>query len=102
MIVNIVYVYVKEQHLEEFISATVENHENTIKEEGNLRFDILRDNSDASKFVLYEAFVSDEAAAEHKKTPHYLKWKETVATWMAKPREGIKHQVLKPDNTALW
>lgn len=102
MIVHIVHVYVKKQHIKAFISATVENHENTIKEEGNLRFDVLRDDADAAKFVLYEAFISDEAAAAHKKTSHYLKWKETVAPWMAKPREGIKHQVLKPDNTALW
>ena len=102
MIVNIVYIYVNEKYLEEFISATVENHENTIKEEGNLRFDVLQDDSDPTKFVLYEAFVSDEAATAHKKTAHYLKWKETVAPWMDKPREGVKHQVLKPGNSSLW
>jgi autoinducer 2-degrading protein len=102
MIVNIVYVYVKPEHIEDFKKATVENHEHTINEEGNLRFDVLQDDLDKTKFVLYEAFLSDKAAADHKKTTHYLKWKESVAPWMAKPREGVKHHVLKPDNKDLW
>lgn len=102
MIVNIVHVFVKQEFVDEFIAATIENHENTLKEEGNLRFDVLQDDKDQTKFVLYEAFLSDDAAAAHKDTAHYKKWRETVAPWMAKPREGIKHQVLKPDNSRLW
>lgn len=102
MIVNIVHVFVKHEYVDKFIAATIGNHENTIQEEGNLRFDVLQDDKDATKFVLYEAFLSDGAAAAHKETAHYKKWKKTVAPWMAKPREGIKHQVLKPDNPALW
>lgn len=102
MIVNIVYIHVEKGHIEDFKAATIENHENTIKEQGNLRFDVLQDDSDPSKFVLYEAFLSDEAAAEHKKTNHYLKWKELVAPWMESQRKGIKHKVIKPDKAALW
>jgi quinol monooxygenase YgiN len=48
--------------------------------------------------ILYEAYDSLEAAAAHKQTPHYLKWKETVAPWMAKPREGIPYRALAPHN----
>jgi len=32
----------------------------------------------------------------HQKTEHYLKWKETVADWMAQPRQGVKHYSLFP------
>jgi autoinducer 2-degrading protein len=31
--------------------------------------------------LLYEAYDSLEGAAAHKQTPHYLKWKETVAPY---------------------
>ncbi|MBI4677077.1 MAG: antibiotic biosynthesis monooxygenase [Elusimicrobia bacterium] len=29
-----------------------------------------------TRFVLYEAFESEDAAAAHKKTPHYLAWRD--------------------------
>jgi (4S)-4-hydroxy-5-phosphonooxypentane-2,3-dione isomerase len=98
MIVTIVHVYVKPEFVNAFIEATAENHKNSVKEPGNLRFDILQDATDNNKFVLYEAYVSETAAAAHKETAHYLKWRDTVASWMAKPREGAKHKMLYPAN----
>jgi autoinducer 2-degrading protein len=102
MIATCVNVFVKEDRINDFIEATVENHRNSIKEEGNLRFDVLQNASDPSRFTLYEAYETQEAAADHKKTPHYLKWKETVEDMMAKPREGIAHNVIAPLEKSLW
>ena len=102
MIVTFVHVWVKEQNIEDFKIASIENHRESIKEPGNLRFDVLQDDEDPSKFVLYEAYESEEASSEHKKTPHYLKWREKVADWMAQPRKGVKHQILAPVNKGLW
>ena len=102
MIVTFVHVWVKENNIDDFIKASVENHNESVKESGNLRFDLLQDAGDSSKFVLYEAYESDEAAAAHKSTPHYLKWKDTVADWMARPREGIKHVILCPQDKTKW
>jgi (4S)-4-hydroxy-5-phosphonooxypentane-2,3-dione isomerase len=97
MIVTIVHVYVLPQFVNDFISATGENHKNSIRENGNLRFDVLQDAVDPAKFVLYEAYDSEKAVAAHKETPHYLKWRDAVAPWMAKPREGVKHTLLFPE-----
>lgn len=102
MIVNVVNVYVKPEHIEDFIKATVDNHKNSIQEPGNLRFDVLQCKDDPAKFILYEAYISQEAAAEHKNTSHYATWKDTVAPWMAKPREGITYNVIAPTEVALW
>ena len=102
MIVTIVHIWVKKGHVEEFIEATLANHNESVKEEGNLRFDILRDAGNPSKFVLYEAYISEEDAAKHKETKHYLTWREAVADWMEKPREGIKHIILAPENIDQW
>ncbi|HEY9046318.1 MAG TPA: antibiotic biosynthesis monooxygenase, partial [Ohtaekwangia sp.] len=96
MIATIVHVYVKPEHIEAFINATKTNHENSIQENGNLRFDILQDDKDPGKFVLYEAYETEQAVAAHKETAHYLAWRDTVAPWMAKPREGVKHKMLFP------
>jgi autoinducer 2-degrading protein len=99
MIVTLVYVHVKPEYVNAFVDATRENHENSVKENGNLRFDILQDASDSGKFVLYEAYETDQAVAAHKETIHYLKWRDTVASWMAKPREGVKHKLLFPERS---
>jgi len=97
MIVTIVHIEVKPDHIDPFIRATTENHLESVKEPGNLRFDLLRNEADATRFVLYEAYKNEEDAAAHKKTAHYLKWRETVAPWMASPREGIRYSGLQPE-----
>ncbi len=89
MIATLVFVDVKPENVEDFRKITLYNHENSRKEAGNIRFDVLQDNNDPTKFVLYEVFASDEAAAFHKTTEHYLKWRETVAPYMASPRKAI-------------
>ena len=98
MVATLVHIWVKPEYQVDFIKATIENHEKSVKEKGNLRFDILRDGSDKNKFLLYEAYDSEQAAAAHKETEHYLKWRETVANMMAQPREGIKHNIIRPEN----
>jgi (4S)-4-hydroxy-5-phosphonooxypentane-2,3-dione isomerase len=97
MIVTIVHVYVKPANVNDFIRATAENHKASVKEPGNLRFDILQDEKDPGKFVLYEAYESERAVAAHKETSHYLTWRDTVAPWMVKAREGVRHRLLFPE-----
>ena len=98
MIVTIVHVEVKAEFIEAFVEATRHNHENSVKEPGNFRFDILRDSQNPGKFVLYEAYETEEAVAAHKQTAHYATWRDAVGPWMAKPREGIRHQMLFPSD----
>lgn len=89
MIATLVFVDVKPENIEDFRAITIYNHDNTRKEAGNIRFDVLQDNNDPTKFMLYEVFESEEAASFHKTTEHYLKWRETVAPYMASPRKAI-------------
>ena len=96
MFVTLVHVKVREGHIEDFIRASTLNHRASIKEEGNLRFDVLQDREDPSCFILYEAYESKEAAAKHKETEHYLRWKETVAPWMAEALKGVPYDGLLP------
>jgi autoinducer 2-degrading protein len=102
MIVTLVHIWVKREHLEEFIKASIHNHENSIKEPGNLRFDLLQDEKDPTKFIFYEAYESEKAVADHKNTTHYIQWRDTVALWMAQTREGIKYKIIKPTDKQLW
>lgn len=96
MIVTCVTIHVRPEKVDAFIAATIENHECSVREPGNLRFDFLQCADDSCRFLLYEAYESEDAAVAHKKSPHYAKWRDTVADWMAKPREGLKHRVVRP------
>ena len=102
MIVTFVHVWVKPENINEFIEACKANHRESVKEPGNLRFDLLQDAENPTKFVLYEAYESEESAKAHKDTPHYKTWRDTVADWMAKPREGVKHNILCPIEKSEW
>ncbi len=102
MIVTCVTVYVRDEHIDDFIRASVKNHSGSVQEPGNLRFDILQCIINPSRFMLYEAYESEEASAAHKKTNHYLEWKETVADWMAQPREGVPYKVICPEDRIEW
>ncbi len=96
MIVTIVHVHVKDEYIDEFIRASAANHQQSIKEPGNLRFDVLQLGDNPAKFALYEAYEDEAAASAHKKTSHYLEWRKLVESWMAKPREGIRYKGLYP------
>lgn len=96
MHVILVHVQVDPAHNDDFIAATKLNHEASIQEPGNRRFDILQSPENPGHFILYEAYASAEAAAAHKETAHYLTWRDTVAPWMAEPRQGIRYNGLFP------
>jgi autoinducer 2-degrading protein len=102
MIVTCVYVHVKSNDVKDFIDATVENHFESVKEPGNLRFDLIQQADDPSRFMIYEAFESESAAAGHKTTSHYLKWRDAVQDYMAEPRQGIKYNIIAPTEKTKW
>lgn len=96
MHVTLVHVHVKPEHVTSFILATRANHEHSVKEPGNLRFDVLQSAEDPARFVLYEAYATAADAARHKETVHYLEWRDAVAPWMAGPRQGERYHGLLP------
>lgn len=96
MYITIVDVLVKIENVSDFVEATQLNHTASLKEQGNRRFDVLQSDQSPQQFVLYEAFESEDAAREHKKTSHYLNWRETVADWMERPRSGLTYTGIFP------
>jgi autoinducer 2-degrading protein len=88
MHVTLVHVRVKPEAIDAFIAATRANHEASIQEAGNRRFDVLQSPEDPARFILYEAYVSVADAAAHKETAHYLAWREAVAGMMLEARRG--------------
>lgn len=102
MVVACITVYVKAECVPDFIAATLENHRNSVREPGNLRFDFLQCSSDPTRFFLYEVYHEQAAADAHKLTAHYAQWRDTVKDMMARPREGLAHTILAPLDERQW
>ena len=91
-----VFVHVKPDQVDAFKEATLDNASNSVQEPGIARFDVVQQQDDPTRFVLVEVYRTPEAPARHKETAHYLKWRDTVADMMAKPRSAIKYDNVFP------
>ena len=78
----IVSVEIKPDRVEDFLKVIEEDAIGSREKEqgGCLRFDVLRDRTDPNKFVFYEVYQDDAAAARHKETPHFKLWSDFKAS----------------------
>jgi len=90
-LVVLVHVQVKPGHEASFREASMRNAWASRREPGVLRFDVIEQQDDPCRFVLVEIYRDAAAAASHKETAHYAVWRDTVADWMAVPRQGVKY-----------
>ncbi len=93
-----VHVRVRPGSEEAFVSASIVNAEASRREPGVVRFDLLRDREEPSRFVLVEIYRDASAAAAHKQTAHYARWRDAVTALMAEPRKGVRYVNLSPDD----
>jgi len=91
MLVVLVNVHVKPEFVEAFKSASVANAQESVKEPGIARFDVIQQQDDPTRFVLVEVYRNGGAPAAHKETAHYQSWRDAVAPMMASPRTSVKY-----------
>ncbi len=96
MLVVHVHVHVKPDCVEAFKAASVENAENSIREPGIARFDVIQQDDAPCRFILVEVYRTPEDPARHKETDHYKQWRDTVADMMAEPRSAVKLENIFP------
>ncbi len=101
MLIVHVNVQVKPECIDAFREATVENAANSIREPGIARFDVIQQTDDPARFVLVEIYRTPAAAAQHKETAHYAKWRDAVAPMMAVPRSSLKYANVFPPDEAF-
>ena len=100
LVVHVDIAVIPEQ-LAAFLAATRENADASRNEPGVVRFDVLSDRADPSHVVLVEIYRDDAAAAAHKETSHYQRWRDAVAPLMARPRSSTRYVNTSPDD-ADW
>ena len=98
MIAIHVHVHVTPDGIAAFCEASRRNAEQSVREPGIARFDVIQQQDDLVRFVLVEVYRTPEAVAAHKETPHYAVWRDTVAPLMAEPRHAVKYTTVFPDD----
>lgn len=87
-----VHVHVKPEFVEAFKEATLENARNSVQEPGVVRFDVIQQADDPTRFVLVEVYRTPEDPAKHRETAHYNRWRELAEPMMAEPRTRVVYQ----------
>ena len=96
MLIVQVHVQVKPECIEGFKEATIENARQSIREPGIARFDVIQHNDDPTRFVLVEAYRTEDATTAHKETAHYAAWRERAEPMMAEARTRVQYTNVFP------
>lgn len=98
MIIVHISVHVKSDKVEDFKEVTLKNARNSIQEPGIVRFDIIQQEDDPTRFLLEEIYSNSDAIAKHKETIHYAEWRDAAEPLMSEPRKKITYIKIFPDN----
>jgi quinol monooxygenase YgiN len=64
-----VHVHVKPEYIEAFRAATLENARNSVQEPGVVRFDVIQQEDDPTRFILVEIYRDDAARRRTRPRP---------------------------------
>jgi len=98
MLIVHVHVHVKPESIDAFKAAVLENARNSVQEPGVVRFDVIQQEDEPTRFVLLEIYRTAEDPPRHKETAHYLAWRDAVEPMLAEPRRGVKYRAVFPDS----
>jgi quinol monooxygenase YgiN len=98
----VVKIKMKSEHRQAFIEAMLDDGRGSVENEaGCLQFNIVQDESDPDRLLLYEVYRDAQTFEQHKQTPHFTKWIATVQDWLAEPLDIATGTHLFPADT-VW
>jgi quinol monooxygenase YgiN len=69
-----VMIRIKPENVERFMAEALANAREARKEPGCRQFEVLVDNTDRTKVVLFEIYDDQKAFEAHQQTPHFRKY----------------------------
>ena len=76
MLIQVVYLEVQPEKQEAFLTEARANVQASRTETGVMQFDLLQQNDDPTRFMLYEVYRDEAALEAHRHTPHFQRWAE--------------------------
>lgn len=93
MITLVVIAQIKPNHIQDFMNECLVSQRHTLNEEGCKSYTINRDDYNEDKVILIESYLDEEAIQKHKKTQHFIQWRENIFPYVIE-RETIKYTSL--------
>lgn len=90
MITLVVIAQIKQQNYQDFINECLVSQLHTLEENGCSSYTINIDGINKDTVILIESYYNEEAIEEHKKTQHFVKWRENIFPYVVQ-RETIKY-----------
>jgi (4S)-4-hydroxy-5-phosphonooxypentane-2,3-dione isomerase len=97
MIAVVVHLQVKPESLDQFVAETKMNARNSRKEPGVVRFDVIQQVDDPSRFALFELYHDEQAIEAHRGTAHYAKWRDAVPAFLVTERTRTIYRAIEVD-----
>ncbi len=102
MLIVHVHVRVSPDAVDAFVAASLENARQSVQEPGVVRFDVVQQDDDPTRFLLVEIYRTADDPARHKATAHYATWRDAVESMMAEPRRSVRYRAHFPAEVARW
>jgi autoinducer 2-degrading protein len=94
---------VKQNHIDNFIKASIADGTGSVlNEPGCRRFDIIQDETDPTLFAFNEVYNDLAAFEHHKTTPHFAQWDAAVKDMLDAPIEASFCRPVYPMGNANW
>ena len=92
MYIVLVHSHIQPEQVERFREITLENAEASRREEGCVRFDVIQQIDDPTRFTFIEMFKSEADGAIHRESSHFKKWLEEAVPLMVEPRTRVTYR----------
>lgn len=93
----LVFITVKHGQEATFLRAAAANRAGSIKEPGNLLFEIYQSVESPHDFMFTEKYKSLEAVTAHRQTPHFLEFLKILEAVQAYPRRREAGNAIPPN-----
>lgn len=85
MIIMNVFLRIKPERVNDFIAATLQNGNLTTQEPGNIRFELIQQTDDPTRFILTEIYRTQADMDAHFQSQHFQEWRAAVNDAFAEP-----------------
>jgi (4S)-4-hydroxy-5-phosphonooxypentane-2,3-dione isomerase len=96
MLIVHVSIQVKEEYIQAFREATMDNVKNSMQEEGVYRFEAFQVEGAPSNFLMVEMYYTPEDQLKHRETEHFKAWKAKTAEMLTEPYTFTKYEFVYP------
>jgi len=103
MYILMVRLTVKQDHIDDFIKASIADGSSSLRHEpGCHRFDIIQDETNPKLFAFTEVYTDEAAFEHHKTTPHFAQWDAAVKNMLDGAFEVSFCRPVFPLGDASW